>query len=245
MATKSNKSKDISTESIASPKTKNKDLMSLALSEEYLEGPPEKPQNKITVRKAQGTTEMSKEENDAYIEQTLFLLSLDPVKFDSAVNVRNRVKLYFQNCKANGLRPVLPGLEIALGIDDDTWMRYLYGDMGSDEVIREFKKAEQMLQHQASMWVAAGKIAPVAGIFNLKTYHHRTEDQEYSPNGGDLLGRLRTQEELEKKYEGIDLTFSDVKVEEIGLEDMVITDTPERAEREKQKNQNKAPRGKH
>jgi len=222
--------------------TKPKEWADTALALEDLETPEEKPQ-KVTVRKAQGVTDMTKEENQSYIDQTLYLLSLDPVNFDSAINVRNRVKLYFNDCKKNGLRPVVPGLQIALGIDDDTWMRYVNGDMGSEAVIKEFKVAEQMLQHQMTMYVAAGKIAPVAGIFQLKSYHHRKDEQDYSPNGGDLLGKARTREELEKKYEGIDLTFSDVKVEEIGLDDMVITDTPERAERLKQKAEEKQQKG--
>lgn len=234
---KKNNNKNTDIDKLSS-RTSDKYLAQMEYSLDDLDTPQEKPQ-KVTVRKAQGTTEMTKEENDAYIEQTLYLLSLDPVNFDSAVNVRNRVKLYFQNCKTCNLRPVLPGLEIALGIDDDTWMRYINGDMGTDAVIKEFKVAEQMLQHQTAMWVSAGKIAPVAGIFQLKTYHHRTEDQTYSSNGGDLLGKARSREELEKKYEGIDLTYTDVKVESIGLDDMVITDTPERIEKMEKKKTSK------
>ena len=177
-----------------------------------------------------GTAELTPLENANYINQTMELIELEDVNFNSYVNVRNRTKLYFKMCAERGLRPVLPGLQLALGIDDETWRQWLDGKRGSASVRKAFKEADTMLQHQTAMWTVSGRIAPVAGIFELKSYHGRTEDQKYDNKPADALGKAKTREELEKKYEGLELTKSTETIE-IGVDDYEIT-TPSKAEGE-------------
>ena len=175
-----------------------------------------------------GTAELTPLENANYINQTMELIELEDVNFNSYVNVRNRTKLYFKMCAERGLRPVLPGLQLALGIDDETWRQWLDGKRGSASVRKAFKEADTMLQHQTAMWTVSGRIAPVAGIFELKSYHGRTEDQKYDNKPADALGKAKTREELEKKYEGLELTKSTETIE-IGVDDYEIT-TPSKTE---------------
>ena len=185
--------------------------------------PDKKKKSKKDVDVPRGTSELTAEENRQYIDQTLNLIDLDSVNFSSAVNIRNRVKLYFKLCAESGLRAVLPGLQLALGIDDPTWKAYLEGRKGTAATQKEFKVAETMLQHQTTMWMASGRIAPVAGIFELKSYHGRTEEQKYEVKDKDALGQSTTREELEKKYAGLELSKSFVPDKEIiGVDDLII-----------------------
>jgi hypothetical protein len=112
------------------------------------------------------------------------------IDLDSDDEVRDRINLYFDYCTQEGLKPVIEGLALAIGIDRRTlweWetsqKRATLGSSRADMI----KKAKDYVAFLMSDGVMSGQINPVTWIFYAKNYFGMTDSQNITitPNSQD------------------------------------------------------------
>ncbi len=103
------------------------------------------------------------------------------INIDSDREVEDRINLYFDYSMQNGLKPVIEGLALALGISRSTLWDWETGrsraELGSSrsDII---KKAKEYIAFLMSDGVMSGQINPVTWIFYAKNYFGMKDSQD-------------------------------------------------------------------
>lgn len=139
------------------------------------------------------------------------------INLDSDEAVMERIELYFSYSAEQGLKPVIEGLALAIGISRNTLWEWetgkSRGKLGSSrgDIV---KKAKDYIAFLMSDAVMDGNINPITWIFYAKNYFGMKDTQEVTFNGVNPLGNQMSAEEIMKQLPA-DLPVGDVEYKEV------------------------------
>ncbi len=149
-----------------------------------------------------GNDEMTLANNSNYIDHVQALASLPAIDIKDIKQVRERMNLYLDFCKNDGVKPTVSGLALAIGVDRRTLYRWRVGDTRNAEYQELIARYVNMLETYLETQMVSGKINPVTGIFLAKNHFGYADKQEVEvlPSGSYGINRELTEEELSEKY---------------------------------------------
>lgn len=120
---------------------------------------------------------------------------------DDAEQVAERIDQYHQYCYENDMKPDMPGLALALGVDRKTVWAWENGvDSNKPKSVRNVLKLARSINEQLmSSMMTEGKVNPVVGIFLLKNSHGYKDQQDVVITPNNPL-EAEDPEQTRKKY---------------------------------------------
>lgn len=114
------------------------------------------------------------------IKNAMTIAHWPPINTDDADQVAERIDQYHQYCYENDMKPDMPGMALALGVDRVTLWRWENGVESSkpQSVRNMLKRARAINELLMSSMMTEGKINPVVGIFLLKNSHGYKDQQD-------------------------------------------------------------------
>ena len=111
-------------------------------------------------------------ENTRFVAHSLSIAQLPPVDCYDPEQITRRLDEYFTLCAQHDMKPNVPGLALAFGVDRTTLWRYANGELKtmSLECVRLYKKAYAFLNAYLEDAGISGKINPAAFIFTAKNH---------------------------------------------------------------------------
>lgn len=132
----------------------------------------------------------------------LHIYMLPKIDLDDDKAVEDRINYYFRYCEQEGLKPVVEGLALALGVSRSTLWDWEVGrsraDVGSSRSDM-VKKAKEYIAYMMSDGVMNGKVNPVAWIFYAKNYFGMSDKQEIEVKAAGGLSPTLSPEEIAKQ----------------------------------------------
>lgn len=132
----------------------------------------------------------------------LHIYKLPPIDLSDDKQVQDRIYYYFDYCEKEGLKPVIEGLALALGVTRqalyDWEIGRRRGDVGSSRADM-VKKAKEYIAYMMSDGVMNGKVNPVAWIFYAKNYFGMSDKQEIEVKAAGQLLPTMSPEEIAKQ----------------------------------------------
>lgn len=161
------------------------------------------------------STHLAPGDNTKYINHSLAMWDWVQPDLHDPIAVRKRVQEYFQLCADSDMKPNVPGLAFAFGVDRKTLWAWVAGTKRdlSQAVKNELKRAYQILNVQMEDYMQNGKINPVSGIFLMKNnmgYEDKTE-MVVTPN--TAIGDDLPEDELRKRIAGDVVTDRAIEAE--------------------------------
>lgn len=140
-------------------------------------------------------------DNRKYLRHSMRFFYLPTADFTDVDNVAERIKLYFDACDEDEMKPSLAGLCVALGISRQYYYKIREGQSPYDKpVVDLLKRTSDILNAQMENYMQNGKINPVSGIFLMKNHYHYTDEQKVVVEPNQNLGDKIEQKALEEKY---------------------------------------------
>lgn len=145
---------------------------------------------------------LTTEQNDHMVYMALKTFDGPQVNLHDAAAVRERIELYFEECRRLQLRPGNLGLYAFLGMTKQDVSDVLRGankSRVSPEVIDLLKKAKLALSSFREQLAFYGKVNPVVALFWGKNFDGMTDTQVLEVSRNDQLSGLtasRTPEEI-------------------------------------------------
>lgn len=143
-------------------------------------------------------------DNKKYILHALELSELPEINIDDENEVKARIKDYFIICAEADMKPSVPGLALALGLDRRRlWeIREQKRGMGKNlAVVDAIKKAMKILDLQLNNYAQDGKMNPATAIFLMKNNFGYADEQKIVLEPSSPLGdEQKDPEELRQKY---------------------------------------------
>ncbi len=127
-------------------------------------------------------------------------LGLPKVDTGDLAAVKQRVKDYFDFCRANEMRPGVVMLCNWLGINRSTMMRWARGDLRGGEYSEVADQALGVIDSLWEQYMLDGTIDKISGIFLGKSLLGHRETTEVVVTPGQTMGERPSDEELAKKY---------------------------------------------
>ena len=130
------------------------------------------------------------------------IYDLPKIDLDDDQAVRDRIDYYFDYCTQQGLKPVVEGLALAIGIDRRTLWDWENSNRRAElsstraDIIKKAKDYIAFLMSDAAM---SGQVNPVTWIFYAKNYFGMTDRQEFIVTPTQPLGDQFTADEIAKR----------------------------------------------
>lgn len=124
------------------------------------------------------------------------------INLDSDKEVEDRINMYFDYCVKEGLKPVVEGLSLAIGISRKTlwdWENGIRRGESSEFRADIIKKAKDYIAFLMSDSALDGKIFPATWIFYAKNYFGMKDTQDINIIPTNPLDRNMTPEEIMKQ----------------------------------------------
>lgn len=117
------------------------------------------------------------EDTSKFVRHALSVQDFPPVNRDNPDEVARNVRMYFELCEKDGVRPTTTGLANALKITRRTLIRVCNGEFPSynSKTIEIVRGAYSILEQLAEGYMQDNKINPVSGIFLMTNSYSEWE----------------------------------------------------------------------
>lgn len=137
-----------------------------------------------------------------YLVNALNLNKLPTISLTNEEKVGERIDFYFKSCIDGNVKPTIPGLALALGINKKTFesivdetetertiMTYFNGKAIPTTIRNMFIKAKSVMNVLIEDYLVNGKVNPISGIFIAKNNFGYKDSQEVvvSPQREEIL----------------------------------------------------------
>ena len=114
------------------------------------------------------------------IKQAMTISHWPPIDTDDPDQVAERIDQYHLFCFEQDMKPDMPGMALALGVDRATVWKWENGvESNKPQSVRNvIKRARSINEVLMSTMMTEGKINPVVGIFLLKNSHGYKDQQD-------------------------------------------------------------------
>lgn len=132
----------------------------------------------------------------------LHVYRLPPIDINDDQQVEDRINYYFDYCEKEGLKPVVEGLALALGItrqalyDWETGRRRGESSSARADMVKKAKEYIAFLMSDAAI---SGQVNPVTWIFYAKNYFGMSDKHEIEVKANQPLGEELSPEEIAKR----------------------------------------------
>jgi hypothetical protein len=140
-------------------------------------------------------------EISAKMRKLKVIYDLPKIDLDDDQAVADRIDYYFEYCAKEGLKPIVEGLALAIGIDRRTlwdWESERRRGLLSDSRADIIKKAKDYIAFLMSDAAISGQVNPVTWIFYAKNYFGMSDKQEIEIKAKQPLDEL-PMDEIEKR----------------------------------------------
>jgi hypothetical protein len=140
-------------------------------------------------------------EMSAKMRKLKVIYDLPKIDLDDDQAVADRIDYYFEYCAKEGLKPIVEGLALAIGIDRRTlwdWESERRRGLLSDSRADIIKKAKDYIAFLMSDAAISGQVNPVTWIFYAKNYFGMSDKQEIEIKAKQPLDEL-PMDEIEKR----------------------------------------------
>lgn len=137
--------------------------------------------------------------NNAYIEHTIGVAKLKPLKEYTAETVGKRTMEYLKKCEVDGIRPNLSAYAMSLGTTPDGLNELILDHRIPEEGRNALLKGVSMIEATMISLMMDQRMNPVTSIFLLKNHFGYKDQSEIS-----FKGRIETDKKsLEAKYRAV------------------------------------------
>lgn len=156
--------------------------------------------------------------------QVAWATYLPPINKSDPLQVKTRIKQYFDKCVEEGWIVGQEGMCSALGIDRQTFNRWLNGTarMGQEHQLI-CKQAEQFLVSYMEAGIMNGTLPPIPSIFMMSNQHGYVQKQTVVQEQAGTFIDTATPEQLEARYGSGSII--DAVIEEKEVEKLPIAET--------------------
>lgn len=132
----------------------------------------------------------------------LHIYRLPKIDLNDDQQVEDRINYYFDYCEKEGLKPVVEGLALALGVtrqalhDWETGRRRGETSPARADMVKKAKEYIAFLMSDAAM---SGQVNPVTWIFYAKNYFGMSDKHEIEVKANQPLGEQLSPEEIAKR----------------------------------------------
>lgn len=154
-------------------------------------------------------THLEPEENAFYIDNAMWAAELPKIDLHDPDAVWRRMKLYFDHCKENGVKPGVEGMCNALGTTRGIFFSWIKGNYNKSNQ-QVATKAKQILADMMEQYMQNGDVNPVVGIFLMSNNYGYVQRTIVSTEPAPTQLDTATPEELEKRY-NIDIIDAEVE----------------------------------
>lgn len=135
-----------------------------------------------------------------YLEHVLENRKARPIDISDPQQVAERIDLYFERCKRNGIQPGVIGLANALGVHRDTINKWKNGLRRGEEHQNLIQDAYNVMMELWELNLRDGKINPVSGIYLGKVLFGFVDEQQITIQPKALEQDTQDVAVIEAKY---------------------------------------------